>query len=276
MPRLQPAASKASTATPSVAMPAHLPAVAPKPSSQRPFSPVLLGDPNGTRTRVFAVKGRRPRPLDDGAGEGGSPVRRGPFQRQASAASSRCISAALPPFHSSRLIAPASHQRVSPARREQRLAKRAAGAAEGDPLEALAVVAGSDPADMAVADDPGLEQPHRPGGDARARPAGAIGSGRVERIAERARDPARARAAGRAAMRLSPRDFSTSAREPRVDEGAERLRARPAAGSAPPPSHGRRPRPAGRCPWRRAPPRRDRRPRSTGPTLCRCRPRFRQ
>jgi hypothetical protein len=25
------------------------------------------GDPNGTRTRVFAVKGRRPRPLDDGA-----------------------------------------------------------------------------------------------------------------------------------------------------------------------------------------------------------------
>ena len=27
----------------------------------------LNGDPNGTRTRVFAVKGRRPRPLDDGA-----------------------------------------------------------------------------------------------------------------------------------------------------------------------------------------------------------------
>src|SRR3954451_10281207 len=26
-----------------------------------------FGDPNGTRTRVFAVKGRRPRPLDDGA-----------------------------------------------------------------------------------------------------------------------------------------------------------------------------------------------------------------
>src|SRR5205085_12059178 len=32
---------------------------------------------------------------------------------QASAASSRCISAALPPFHSSRLIVPASHQRWS-------------------------------------------------------------------------------------------------------------------------------------------------------------------
>jgi hypothetical protein len=25
------------------------------------------GDPYGTRTRVFAVKGRRPRPLDEGA-----------------------------------------------------------------------------------------------------------------------------------------------------------------------------------------------------------------
>jgi hypothetical protein len=28
---------------------------------------VVAGDPNGNRTRVFAVKGRRPRPLDDGA-----------------------------------------------------------------------------------------------------------------------------------------------------------------------------------------------------------------
>ena len=27
----------------------------------------LIGDPYGTRTRVFAVKGRRPRPLDEGA-----------------------------------------------------------------------------------------------------------------------------------------------------------------------------------------------------------------
>ena len=26
------------------------------------------GDPYGTRTRVFAVRGRRPRPLDEGAG----------------------------------------------------------------------------------------------------------------------------------------------------------------------------------------------------------------
>ena len=29
----------------------------------------ILGDPNGTRTRVFAVKGRRPEPLDDGAAQ---------------------------------------------------------------------------------------------------------------------------------------------------------------------------------------------------------------
>ena len=27
------------------------------------------GDPNGTRTRVFGVRGRRPKPLDDGAGQ---------------------------------------------------------------------------------------------------------------------------------------------------------------------------------------------------------------
>lgn len=28
---------------------------------------LTVGDPYGTRTRVFAVKGRRPRPLDEGA-----------------------------------------------------------------------------------------------------------------------------------------------------------------------------------------------------------------
>src|SRR5438270_5794256 len=32
---------------------------------------MIFGDPNGTRTRVFAVKGRRPRPLDDGAARSG-------------------------------------------------------------------------------------------------------------------------------------------------------------------------------------------------------------
>ena len=30
--------------------------------------PVCSGDPNGNRTRVFGVRGRRPRPLDDGTG----------------------------------------------------------------------------------------------------------------------------------------------------------------------------------------------------------------
>ena len=69
---------------------------------------------------------------------------------------------------------------------QQRLAERGRGAAEGDPLEAFAVVAAGDPADMAVADDPGLEQPHRPRCDARARPAGAVGPGRIERVAQRA------------------------------------------------------------------------------------------
>ena len=28
---------------------------------------MVFGDPYGNRTRVFAVKGRRPRPLDEGA-----------------------------------------------------------------------------------------------------------------------------------------------------------------------------------------------------------------
>ena len=30
----------------------------------------MLGDPNGTRTRVAGVRGRSPRPLDDGALDG--------------------------------------------------------------------------------------------------------------------------------------------------------------------------------------------------------------
>ena len=29
----------------------------------------ITGDPNGNRTRVFGVRGRRPRPLDDGTGK---------------------------------------------------------------------------------------------------------------------------------------------------------------------------------------------------------------
>src|SRR3546814_1579802 len=70
---------------------------------------LVAGDPNGTRTRVFAVKGRRPRPLDDGAVR----LRPGPLSRMdgarsstllrllfhalqsAQAASSRCISACV-------------------------------------------------------------------------------------------------------------------------------------------------------------------------------------
>ena len=92
----------------------------------------------------------------------------GPPRVKQARASSRCISAALPPFHSSRLIVPASHQRWSARRCQQRLAKRACGAAEGDPLEALAVVAAGDPADMAVADDADLDQPRRSGRDPRA------------------------------------------------------------------------------------------------------------
>ena len=160
------------------------------------------GDPNGNRTRVLAVKGRRPRPLDDGAArQGGAPVRRAARTGQASAASSRCISAALPPFHSSRLIVPASHQRWSAGEASRAWPSSVVGAPEGDPLEALAVVAAGDAADMAVADDAGLDQPRRPGCDARLRPARAIGTRRVERIAQRGRRRRPAPAARRAAAR---------------------------------------------------------------------------
>lgn len=38
---------------------------------------VIAGDPYGTRTRVFAVRGRRPRPLDEGAVRGGGARLRG-------------------------------------------------------------------------------------------------------------------------------------------------------------------------------------------------------
>src|SRR3546814_7879069 len=88
-------------------------------------SKINAGDPNGTRTRVFAVKGRRPRPLDDGAAR----VRRGPLSRwgglrssalldvwersrqSAHAASSTCISACGRAPQSSRLTRPATNSR---------------------------------------------------------------------------------------------------------------------------------------------------------------------
>ena len=73
---------------------------------------------------------------------------------------------------------------------EQRLAKLGRGASKGDPFEALAVVAAGDAADMAVADDTGLDQPRRSRGNPRRGPAGAVGPGGVERIAQRRRDPA--------------------------------------------------------------------------------------
>src|SRR5205085_8118203 len=75
-------------------------------------------------------------------------------------------------------------------RGKQGLAERAVGASKRDPLEALAVVAGGDAADVTVADDAGLEEPHRTCGDARAGPAGAVRTGGVERVAQCPRDSA--------------------------------------------------------------------------------------
>src|SRR5207248_6455103 len=60
-------------------------------------------------------------------------------------------------------------------RGEQSLAERAARASERDPLEALAIVAAGQAPDMPIADDAGLEEPHRAGGDVRARPSREIG-----------------------------------------------------------------------------------------------------
>src|SRR5438105_595704 len=148
------------------------------------------GDPNGTRTRVFAVKGRRPRPLDDGAASrSGSPVRRGPAQRQATRGSSK---RGILEVHLGRVAAvpfvALDRARQPPApvarRGKEGLAELGRGAAEGDPFEALAIVAARDPADMAVADDAGPHQPDRARGDVGPRPAGAIGSRRIERVAQ--------------------------------------------------------------------------------------------
>ena len=74
---------------------------------------------------------------------------------------------------------------------EEGLAQRRAGAAEGDPLEALAVVAGADAADVALADDSGLEKADGPCSDAGLRPACAVWTRAVERIAQRCSDSAR-------------------------------------------------------------------------------------
>ena len=78
---------------------------------------------------------------------------------------------------------PASHSLPVRRRGEQRLPERAFGLAEGDRLDPAAVVAGGDHAEMAVADHVRLDDAHRPGGDARARPAGAIGPAGLERVA---------------------------------------------------------------------------------------------
>ena len=63
-------------------------------------------------------------------------------------------------------------------------------ASEGDPLEALAVVAAGEPADMPVPDDAGLDQPCRTGRHARRGPAGAIRTGGIQRVAKLAGDSA--------------------------------------------------------------------------------------
>src|SRR5688500_16295135 len=65
-------------------------------------------------------------------------------------------------------------------RGEQRLAELGRGAPEGDPFEALAIIAAGQPADMVLADDRGLEQPRGAGGDARSGPTGSVGPGGVK------------------------------------------------------------------------------------------------
>ena len=76
-------------------------------------------------------------------------------------------------------------------RAEQGLAERGFGLAEGDRFQAPAVIARNDRADMALADHVGLDDPHRPGGDARRGPAHAVGAAAVERRHQIGRYPAR-------------------------------------------------------------------------------------
>src|SRR5918994_867431 len=69
-------------------------------------------------------------------------------------------------------------------RGQQRLAELGRRAPKRDPLEALAVIAAGQPADVVLADDRGLDQPRGAGGDPRRGPAGAVGPGGVKRVTQ--------------------------------------------------------------------------------------------
>src|SRR3546814_7759153 len=66
---------------------------------------------------------------------------------------------------------------------EQSLSKFGPGAAEGDRLEARAVVARHDQADMVGADDARFDDSHRAGRNARRGPAGTIRTRALDRLA---------------------------------------------------------------------------------------------
>src|SRR5687768_10563609 len=69
------------------------------------------GDPYGTRTRVFAVRGRRPRPLDEGAAKACGSAhmgREGALSRKAAAKRDRAYSVGLSPPASASLLGAAS------------------------------------------------------------------------------------------------------------------------------------------------------------------------
>ena len=120
---------------------------------------------------------------------------------------------------------------------------------------------------------PALRRRDRPRGDARARPAGAIGACRIECVAQAPGNPAgrEQRIEQQRPIAARPLDIGG---QTLVDELAKGLPVRRAEASAPLPSRGRRRRSAGRSPSPRAPPRRDPRRRSIGPSPCRCRPRI--
>ena len=75
---------------------------------------------------------------------------------------------------------------------------------------------------MAVADDADLDQPHRSRRHSRAGPAGAIGPGRVERVAQRARHSSRREQCVEQQRTVATR-FLHIGGKPLVDEVAERL-----------------------------------------------------
>ena len=127
-----------------------------------------------------------------------------------------------------------------PARRDQALAQRRVGGAEGHRLERGAVARGERQADMAVADRLGIGDPVRREGEDRLGMAGAEGPGPLDQLDQLDRGAARGqRRVDGQAFRLGRSPGPCGRAPPRGRRGARR--GAPARSSGRPPWRGRRP-----------------------------------